>query len=438
MSSEWERVQVADLESRGILLVQDGNHGEYRPRPYEFGSGDTAFIRAADISDGRVLFESAEHINDVAVDRIRKGKAIGGDVIFSHKGTVGKLALTPLDSPCFVCSPQTTFWRTLDTALLDRQYLYCFMRSWEFRKQWAARKGETDMADYVSLTAQRNLYVILPPIEEQSAIGEILGAFDEKIELNRQMNHTLEAMAQAVFKSWFVDFDAVTAKSEGRQPYGMNAETAALFPSHFEESELGPIPEGWAVRDVYSVSKVIYGAPFSSTEFNSDGNGLPLLRIRDLATHEPSVYTDEEHPKGAKVEPGDLVVGMDGEFRAHIWHGPVSWLNQRVCKFVPLEKIGDPFVYFSILPALLEYERTKVGTTVIHLGKSDIDRIRIVVPEESLQKVFMLVAQPLFQRIVANGLESRTLQSIRDALLPKLLSGEIRVGQAEQIATEIA
>ena len=134
---------VSELQDDGMLLVEDGNHGEYRPRADEFGDGEYSFIRAADLDSGRVLFESAERINDKAVERIRKGVGQGGDILFSHKGTVGKLAPAPLDSPPFVCSPQTTFWRSLDQDRLDRRYLYCFMRSRAFTEQWMARSNET-------------------------------------------------------------------------------------------------------------------------------------------------------------------------------------------------------------------------------------------------------------------------------------------------------
>lgn len=250
MANQRNSFNVADLHKRGWLLVEDGNHGEYRPRQNEFGSGNTAFIRAADMSDGRISFETAEKINDVAVARITKGVGRGGDILFSHKGTVGKLALAPLDAPLFVCSPQTTFWRTLNEEHLDRRYLYYFMQSREFTDQWHTRKGETDMADYVSLTAQRELHVTVPPIDEQREIARVLGALDDKPKLNRQMNHTLETMAQSLFKSWFVDFDPVTAKAAGRKPYGMNEATAALFPHRFVESELGSIPEGWRWRPI--------------------------------------------------------------------------------------------------------------------------------------------------------------------------------------------
>src|SRR5215831_7367751 len=216
MADKWYTATVAELQRQGVLLVEDGNHGEYRPRPDEFVDHGVAFIRAADMNHERVLFESASRINERARQRITKGIGAPGDILLSHKGTVGKVALVPRDAPPFVCSPQTTFWRTLELNRLDRGYLYAFLRSAGFHRQLATRAGETDMAPYVSLTSQRCLSVILPPIETQRTIAHILSAFDDKIELNRRMNETLDAIARALFKSWFVDFDPVRAKIKGQ------------------------------------------------------------------------------------------------------------------------------------------------------------------------------------------------------------------------------
>ena len=155
MADKRPTASVSDLQRGGSSLVEDGNHGEYRPRPDEFVEDGVALIRAADMDSGRVLFESAAKINERARQRITKGIGAPGDVLLSHKGTVGKVALVPSDAPPFVCSPQTTFWRTLDMNSLDRKYLYAFLRSPGFHAQLATRAGETDMAPDVSLTSQR-------------------------------------------------------------------------------------------------------------------------------------------------------------------------------------------------------------------------------------------------------------------------------------------
>ncbi|OPY56835.1 MAG: Type-1 restriction enzyme MjaXIP specificity protein [Methanosaeta sp. PtaU1.Bin112] len=273
-----------------------------------------------------------------------------------------------------------------------------------------------------------NMKVKLPSLPEQRAIAHILSTLDDKIELNRRMNETLEAIARALFKSWFVDFDPVRDKAEGREPAGMDAETAALFPDSFEETELGEVPKGWSVTGIYDVAEVIYGAPFSSKRFNDKGNGLPLLRIRDLATQEPQIFTTENHPRGTKVKQGDVIVGMDGEFKVHLWSGPISWLNQRVCMFVPKEGVPSFFVMLSLEEPLAFFERSKVGTTVIHLGKSDIDSFKIIIPNREVLRVFSVLVDPICKKIILNSNESRILATIRDALLLKLLNGDLHAG----------
>jgi type I restriction enzyme, S subunit len=195
MASNLRIYNVADLEKAGRLRVEDGNHGEYRPRPDESTETGTSFIRAADMDSGRILFQSASRINKTALARIRKGIGSPGDVLLSSKGSVGKIALAPLNCEPFVCSPQVTFWRSLDDHFLNYQFLYYYIQSPDFRRQMVARSGESDMAPYISLTNQRQFQIAVPEIDEQKAIAHILGTLDDKIELNREMNQTLEAAA---------------------------------------------------------------------------------------------------------------------------------------------------------------------------------------------------------------------------------------------------
>lgn len=209
----------------------------------------------------------------------------------------------------------------------------------------------------------------------------------------------------------------------------MSADIAALFPSEFVDFELGPIPKGWRVDSIYSFCSVIYGAPFASSKFNSDGVGRPLIRIRDLKDESPGVFTPEEHPKGYLVRPGDIVVGMDGEFRAYLWGGSEAWLNQRVCVFKPNEGVSPAFVRSSIVPRLAEVEATETATTVIHLGKGDIDRFRSIVPDRQVMGAFADLVNPIYARIVIGKQAAATLRELRDALLPNLLSGRPRVGE---------
>ena len=274
--------------------------------------------------------------------------------------------------------------------------------------------------------------LLTPPLPEQRGIAYILGTLDDKIEMNRLMNETLETMARALFKDWFVDFGPTRAKIEGRDPY-LAPEIWDLFPDKLDEDGK---PEGWKLRSLSDFANVVYGAPFASKQFNADKIGVPLIRIRDLATHEPGVSTEQIHKKGHLIEPGDIVVGMDGEFRLHVWKGPRSWLNQRLCHFEPKRGVPKAFLAEALKTPLAFFERGKVGTTVIHLGKSDIDTFEILQPGQTLLKAFAGIAEALLDRTVGNALQSRTLVQTRDLLLPKLMSGKIRVGDADKFVQE--
>jgi type I restriction enzyme, S subunit len=430
MAGKSRTATVIELQQEGILLVEDGNHGEYRPRPDEFVDHGVAFIRATDMDAGRVLFESASKINELARQRITKGIGAPGDVLLSHKGTVGKVALVPNDAPPFVCSPQTTFWRTLDPQRLDRRFLYTFLRSPGFHAQLATRAGETDMAPYVSLTSQRGLSVTLPSIEIQRALAHILGTLDDKIELNRRMNETLEAMARTLFQSWFVDFDPVLPKP-----------LADLFQDAFEDSELGEIPKGWRSGCLNEVTGFLGGYAFKSKDWVEQG--VPVVKIGSVkpgivdlsATSFVCKQVADEVPR-YRLSAGDLLIGMTG-YVGEVGLVPPTdnppLLNQRVGKFV-LEKPGTSALAFLYCltrqPEFKAQVETKShGTAQANVSAEGILSIQIVVPPITLRDKFNRICQPVINRILASHAESVTLTALRDTLLPRLLSGEISPGK---------
>ncbi len=332
-----------------------------------------------------------------------------------------------------------SFW-VIDTAYylvpktdLDMRWLYYAVKHYKL--------GDVDDGSPIPSTTRAAVYMLdldVPPKHQQSAIAHFLGTLDNKIELNGKENGTLEAMARALFKAWFVDFEPVRAKMEGRWQRGQSlpglpAHLYDLFPEQLVESELGEIPEGWRVGSVYDIADVRYGAPFASSKFNSNGNGLPLVRIRDLRDERPGVWTPEIHPKGYLIQPGDIIVGMDGEFRAYLWGGDPAWMNQRICAFHSKRPYCPVFVRNAIEPHLARVEATEIATTVIHLGKGDIDEFRVVIPEDKVAREFERLGQPLFDKIVLSKQQSAILAEQRDTLLPKLVSGAMRVSEAERI-----
>ena len=298
------------------------------------------------------------------------------------------------------------------------KYIYYNLISNKFKQYIHGISAGTSTQPNMKINHMLDYKVMDIPYNEQKEIADILSSLDEKIELNNQMNETLEEMAQALFKRWFVDFEF---PNEEGHPYKSSG-------GEMVESELGIIPRYWTSVKITEVANVFYGAAFKSKLFNEDGIGLPLIRIRDLKTFEPQFYTNEQHAKAKIVNPGSIVVGMDAEFTPTIWKGEIGYLNQRVCMFISNKNyIHDYFIFSAIKPHMKFLEFSKVGTTVIHLSKSDIDNIKIILPDKILLEQYKNVMQPIFDEMVRISMENKDLKKIRDALLPKLMSGEIRV-----------
>lgn len=435
-SSEWPILTVEQLQKEGILLVEDGNHGENRPRPNEFVSEGTVFIRAADIDNGTVLFDKASFINDVARNRIRKGIGAPGDVLLSHKGTVGKVALVREDAPSFVCSPQTTFWRSLNQDVLDRRFLYYHLISDNFRTQLDSRKGETDMAPYVSLTAQRKLTVPLMPIEIQHHIVDVVGSLDDKIELNRQLNATLEQLARTLFQSWFVDFDPVRAKASGELPdsicrrLGLTPELLALFPAALEESVMGEIPAGWAVKPLDEVATFLNGV--AAQKYPPTGiDDLPVIKIAQLRkgnTEGANLANGSTVPTAYIVENGDVLFSWSGSLEVEIWGGGLGLLNQHLFK-VESEQFPKWFYFIWTryhLPSFRLIAADK-ATTMGHIQRKHLTAANVLVPSAMLIEEMTVYFSPILAQMEAFAEESVTLAALRDELLPKLLSGDLRL-----------
>jgi len=258
--------------------------------------------------------------------------------------------------------------------------------------------GQTELNRERLLTEIEISYPV--SLVEQDAIVATLSALDTRISENKAINHNLEQMAQMIYKSWFVDFE----------PWG------------------GKQPSNWREDNIYALMNVVYGTPFKSALFNANGVGYPLIRIRDLKTHTPQFYTPEKLPKMEIVQAGDVLVGMDAEFRPCIWKGEKGVLNQRVCKIVPNNRSVCRFFIYAVLTPHLEFiEHYKTGTTVSHIGKTDFDRIKIVIPPDSVLKDFFELIEPLYIQILNNSCENLRLTQIRDSLLPRLMSGELSV-----------
>jgi type I restriction enzyme S subunit len=392
------------------------------------------------MSDGIIHFETAEQINDVAFQRIRKGIGKPGDVIFSSKGTVGKIAQASLDCPPFVCSPQTTFWRSLDESVLRKKYLYYFLSSPFFIEQWESRKGETDMADYVSLTAQRELRLFLPSVAIQDSIVRALCPMDERIRLNLSMNRLLEGIFSALFRSWFVDFDPVTAKAEGRKPFGMSNGLDALFPSEFEDAVGGAIPRGWTVESLDSIANFKNGLAMQKFPPNKSG-AVPVVKIAELraGSTRGAELAAADLPEDVIINDGEIVFSWSGTLLIRVWCGGKGALNQHLFK-VTSSRFPKWFYFGWTLEYLPDFEgiADDKKTTMGHIKRHHLTDAKVAVPPDSLIQAADSIMSPLFNRYVLNSVQNRALKVLRDALLPSLISGELSLRDGKQVEDAIA
>jgi type I restriction enzyme S subunit len=299
--------------------------------------------------------------------------------------------------------------------------------------------------------------ITIPPIEVQRAIAAVLGTLDDKIELNRRMNATLESMARALFQSWFIDFDPVRAKLDNRHPTGMDAETAALFPDSFQDSELGHIPLGWKVGVMDELTNFVIGGDWGSTEPNDvETVGCYCIRGADIPSLQeggvgkmPTRFLKRSSLEKRQLVDGDLAIEISGGSPTQstgrpvlISDGLLRSLDQPVvasnfCRIVKLKSaVFSKFVYCwlrSLYDAgsLFQFE---TGTTGIKNFAFVLfsEKYQLVVPAPHIVDAFDKTVSPLFARIQTNAQQSRTLATLRDTLLPKLLSGELSLAGIEK------
>ena len=394
---EWKEVRLGDVCSE----LSDGLH----KAPKFIVNGEYIFVNAKNLYNGYIL-DNDPTKKTSHEEYLKYKKPLGKHtILYSIDGTIGNIAKYRGEKcvlgkgACYInCNPE----------IVESSYLYYQLQSPHF-KSYIHLMSTGSTIKHISLKTMRDYVFELPSLDDQCRIASILSSLDRKIELNNKINADLEEMAQAIFKNWFVDFEPF---KDGK----------------FVDSELGMIPEGWKVGSPYEYVKVVYGAPYKSAKFNDNGEGLPLIRIRDLKDCNPQFYTPEILPQTEYVNMGDIVAGMDAEFAPHIWKGNTGLLNQRVCKLMPQQtSISNLFVLYLMKPELEFVQSYKTGTTVSHLGKADIDKFVVVLPPLKVVEECSKILDSILQRIKNISAESRTLSLLRDTLLPRLISGEIEI-----------
>jgi type I restriction enzyme, S subunit len=375
-------------------------------------------------------FVSEDHAERLKTANVRRG-----DVIFTHAGNIGQVAYIHESSEFerYVIS-QRQFYMRCDRDKVMPEFVVAFFKSPEGQHQLLANTSQVGVPSIAQpVTYLRTIEIPLPPLSEQRAITHILGTLDDKIELNRRMSVTLEAIARALFKAWFVDFDPVRAKAEGRDP-GLPQALADLFPARLVDSELGEIPEGWEVKQLSDIcDKPQYGYTASASD---EPLGPRFLRITDINKRDwiewhNVPYCSVEPVQQAKyaLKSGDIVIARiaDPGHGALIEEDANAIFASYLIRFRPVrDELARFLQYWLRSDTYWNAVRAKQsGTTRSNLNAQVLSGFHLVVPTVGVLKMFGEVAGALRNRLVANARESLTLAALRNALLPKLVSGEL-------------
>ena len=389
-------------------------------------------LRKTRLEERKFNFITAEH-----ADKLKNSNVFQGDVIFTHAGSIDQCAFIPANSQYsrYILS-QRQFYLRCDTNQILPQFVTYFFKSHQGQHLLLANASQTGVPSIARPSSYlKTIEIPVPPLPEQREIASILGALDDKIELNRRMNATLEEMARALFQSWFVDFDPVRAKAEGRQPVGMDAETAALFPDSFEDSVLGPIPKGWEVK---AVPEVILVDPKRNLP---RGSSAKYLDMKNLPTEGHLAKETVIRPlqSGSKFHNGDTLLaritpclenGKTG-FVDFLDEGEVGWGSTEFIVLDPIPPLPKEFGYLLARSTLFrEFAiQNMTGTSGRQrVPTESFSQFFIAIPPDAVSIAFAGVTPRLFALINRHGGEVRRLELLRDSLIPVLLSGELRVG----------
>lgn len=407
-------------------------------------------VRTQDIISGVFRAEQAAHVSDATyLERTSRAEPRYGDLLYSREGTYfGIAAEVPPDSK--VCLGQRMVLIRPSAESTIARYLRYWLNS-PIMARFIHGYRDGTVAERLNLPTIRALPVVLPPIREQRAIACILGALDDKIELNRRMNRTLEAMARAIFQSWFVDFDPVRAKlalsgaegAAGQAPAGLKPEIAALFPDRLVAVAGREMPEGWKEKTIGDLAEIVGGGTPSTAEpkyWTDDGHywatpkDLSALSVPVLLGTERTI-TDAGL---ARISSGLLPVGtVLLSSRAPIGYlaiaeVPVA-INQGFIALKPKNNVSNLFLLLWCSFAHDEIMSRANGSTFLEISKSSFRPIPLIVPTQKVMGAFGRLVWPIYRKIVENERQSRTLAALRDTLLPQLISGALRVADVERI-----
>ena len=398
MASEWRTYTVQELIDLGMLEIpMDGNHGGIHPKTSDYVEAGVPFIMANDLVQGQVDYKNCAYITEKQAGTLKKGFAKPGDVLLTHKATIGRTALVTDEYDTIILTPQVTYYRVKNG--ISNRYLKYYFDSLPFQRLFSNWAGSGSTRAYLGITAQRKLPIVLPPLDIQRKIADCCGAVDDRIIINNRINDNLQEQAIAVFQQELL-----------------------------RDREL---PEGWTNGSLLDIANYLNGLAMQKYRPSEGETGLPVLKIKELRQGSCDASSELCSPSIKPeyiIHDGDVVFSWSGSLLVDLWCGGTCGLNQHLFK-VTSEKYPKWFYYAWTAHHLARFVAIAAdkATTMGHIKREELAKAEVAIPDAASMERIGGILRPMYDLIISNRNENRKLAALRDTILPQLMSGEMDV-----------
>ena len=398
-----------------IAISQTGPFGS-QLHEEDYVSEGTPIVTVEHLGDTNFTHQNLPFVSEADTKRLSKYILIEGDIVFSRVGSIDRNVYVDKNHEGWMFSGRCIRVRA-DKNKVNPRYLSYYFKQNSFKKMMMNLAVGATMPS-LNTKIMNSIELDLLPRENQDKIANILSAIDDKIQINNQINQELEAMVKTLYDYWFVQFDF---PDQNGKPYKSSGGKMVYHPELKRE-----IPEGWGVENLFDIADVQYGYPFSTDYFNSISEGVPVIRIRDILGNDITNYSTEEVEDKYKINVGDVLIGMDGNFHMNYWIKEDCYLNQRVVK-VNSDKLPNMVLKYQIEPFIKLREKSVSRTTVGHLSDKDLKAINVILPRDKYLSSIFEKFESILENIIINQQQNQELTQLRDWLLPMLMNGQVKM-----------
>ncbi|VAY89685.1 Type I restriction enzyme, S subunit [mine drainage metagenome] len=443
MSSEWVEVTFDELKASTRQSFAMGPFGS-RIKAENFVTKGVPVIKGGNLNGNFLLEDNFDYLTEEKAEELSSSIALPLDLVITHRGTIGQVGIIPESSryPKYVVS-QSQLKLSFDQSKVSPYFIYYFLRSPEGQRRLLTNASQVGVpAIAQALTSTRAISLSLPHLSEQRAIVNVLLTLDNRIEHNHALAANLEAIARRLFKSWFVDFDPVRAKAAGEKPPGLADDIAALFPDRFVESELGEVPEGWRLETLASVARLNPEA-WTTRKHPDEIHYLDLSNVKDGIIEAPTRFSWEEAPSRARrvLEQGDTIIGTVRPGNRSFALIDQTWLTGSTGFAVlrPASNAEREYLYLASTSddAIERLAHLADGAAYPAVRPEVVLATEAIITGKKIMTAFSSVIKGMIDRASVCKQEANVLAAIRDLLLPRLISGKLRVEDAESIIEEV-